>query len=81
MAPRFDVRSLLPKHVAHLRRIREIRREADDDDVEALARMFTDEAICDDGTARGRLEVILEATEHRWVLEARPERGSADLPG
>jgi hypothetical protein len=29
--------------------------------------MFEDPAIADDGTAIGRLSVLLEATEHRWL--------------
>ncbi len=35
--------------------------------VEALARMFTDVEITDDGTLPGRLSAILAATEHRFV--------------
>lgn len=36
--------------------------------VEALARMFTDEQIEDDGTVGGRLRAILLATEHKFVM-------------
>jgi hypothetical protein len=35
--------------------------------VEALARMFTDAGITDDGTVGGRLHALLNATEHRFV--------------
>jgi hypothetical protein len=35
--------------------------------VEALARMFTDDRIADDGTVPGRLRAILAATENRFV--------------
>ncbi len=36
-------------------------------DLEALALMFEDDAIADDGTVAGRLQVILAATERRSI--------------
>jgi hypothetical protein len=53
--------------MVHLRAIQRIRREAGGDDAESLARMFEDGRIADDGTLPGRIEAILEATEHRWI--------------
>jgi hypothetical protein len=47
-------------------RISKIRDEAPTH-VEALARLFTDSQILDDGTLLGRVQAILEATEHRFV--------------
>ena len=42
-------------------------RDKSSSDVEALARMFTDAKIKDDGTIPGRVHVILDATEHRVI--------------
>ena len=47
-------------------RILTLRDEATDA-VDALARLFEDEHISDDGTIPGRLRAILGATEHRFV--------------
>jgi hypothetical protein len=58
---------ILPDHVTNLRRIRRIREEAVGDDAEALARVFEDARIRDDGTLAGRIRAVLAATEHRWV--------------
>lgn len=49
------------------RRVRELHEEAGGDDAEALARMFEDGAIADDGTVRGRVRALLAATEQRWI--------------
>src|SRR5690606_34510246 len=43
--------------------IEDIRDEAAPNDLEALARLFEDPRLFDDGTPQGRLEAILEATE------------------
>ncbi len=51
----------------NLVRIAAVRPEADGNDAEALARLFEDPAIRDDDTVRGRLEALLQATEHRWL--------------
>ncbi len=48
-------------------RIRGIRAEAGLDDAEALARLFEDGALRDDGTLAGRLRAILAATERRTI--------------
>ena len=49
-------------------RIIAIRAEAGYDDAEALARLFEDGALRDDGTPPRRLETILAATE-RWMIK------------
>jgi hypothetical protein len=67
-----------PAWVSNLRRIHEIRREAGGDDAETLARLFEDEAILGDGSARGRTEAILNATEHHWIKGLRT---FVDMPG
>ena len=48
-------------------RIRAIRGEAGLNDAETLARMFEDDQIADDGTVRGRLRALLEATESMLI--------------
>ena len=62
----------------NLDRIRAIRRELGDNDAETLARLFTDPQLADDGTIAGRVEAILEATEHQW-LQGFPT--FMDVPG
>lgn len=42
-------------------------RKAASTDLEALAQMFTDKDITDDGTIPGRANAILDATEHRFI--------------
>jgi hypothetical protein len=42
-------------------------RDESPSDVEALARMFTDSKIVDDGTIPGRVNAILDATEHTFI--------------
>lgn len=68
----------LPTHLINLHRILRLHQEAADNDAEALARMFEDRAILDDGTLGGRLEAILRATEHRWI---RRLHIPLDIPG
>src|SRR3954471_4386450 len=48
-------------------RIVAIRAEAGFDDAEALARLFEDGGLRDDGTLPGRLRAILDATERRTI--------------
>lgn len=48
-------------------RIINLRSSAGFNDAEALARMFEDKEIADDGTLRGRLKAILDATESKIV--------------
>jgi Domain of unknown function (DUF4157) len=48
-------------------RIAAIRQEARNNDAEALARMFEDTYIVDDGTVQGRLRAILNATENSFI--------------
>jgi hypothetical protein len=57
--------SLFPDH--NQTRIRGIRAEAGLDDAEALARLFEDGTLRDDGTLPGRLRAILAATERRTI--------------
>lgn len=52
--------------VLNWRRIQAIRHEAGANDAEALARFFEDGQIRDNGSLHGRVQAILEATEHRW---------------
>lgn len=48
-------------------RIAAIRQGAKNNDAEALARMFEDTSIVDDGTVQGRLRAILNATERSFI--------------
>ena len=57
--------TLFPDH--NQSRIDAIRAETGLDDAEALARLFVDGAIRDDGTLAGRLRAILDATERRTI--------------
>ena len=57
---------LFPDHAQA--RIMAIRAEADFDDAEALARLFEDRGLRDDGTPSRRLQTILAATE-RWMIK------------
>jgi hypothetical protein len=57
--------SLFPDH--NQARIMRIRAEAGLDDAEALARLFEDGSLRDDGTLPGRLRAILDATERRTI--------------
>ena len=59
------VATLFPDH--NQSRIDAIRAETGLDDAEALARLFVDGAIRDDGTLAGRLRAILDATERRTI--------------
>lgn len=60
-----------PVRIVNLQRIQQIRDEVGGDDAEALARLFEDEEIISDESIQGRLEAILAATEHRWVVSIR----------
>jgi hypothetical protein len=52
--------------VANQERIRRLATEAPTD-LEALARLFEDDGIADDGTVAGRLRAVLQATERRTI--------------
>jgi hypothetical protein len=57
----------IAKEDAHnINRIAQIKK-ATSTDVDALAKMFTDSGIKDDGTLKGRFMVIFQATEH-WAI-------------
>ena len=62
----------------NLQRIRAIRHELGGNDAEALARMFTDPDIADDGSLAGRVGAILRATEHHWFPRVHT---FMDVPG
>lgn len=47
-----------------------LRTESGGNDAEALARMFTDPRLLDDGTVAGRMDAILEATQHGNIAAA-----------
>ena len=62
----------------NLQRIRAIRHELGGNDAEALARMFIDLDIEDDGSLAGRVDAILRATEHHWFPRVHT---FMDVPG
>jgi hypothetical protein len=67
-----------PVAVHNIRRIQALNQEASWDDAETLARMFEDDAIISPDSVLGRLDAILEATEHRWI---QGWRTFMDFPG
>lgn len=60
-------------------RIVAIRDEANQDDAEALARLFEDPAFPDDGSAAARLRTILDATERRLIKGLQTRLPFSDL--
>lgn len=67
-----------PRYERNLRRIRHIRAESGGNDAETLARLFEDREIRDDGSLGGRIDALLEATEHRWLPRIHTP---LDVPG
>jgi hypothetical protein len=72
------LRRLSPLEAAALERAQAIRGECGGNDAEALARLFEDHKVPDDGTPRGRVEMLLCATAHHWLPGLR---GPLDVPG
>lgn len=65
-AARKEAERIAKEDAHNIKRIRQIKK-ATKTDVEALAEMFTDSQIKDDGTVAGRFKVIFRATEH-WAI-------------